>query len=153
MNQISYVLLEEVVPEELLVLLNKEKTRAHLMEHPPFTVDTVKEWVKAKAEVNTSPGCKVRAVLVDGKLAGWCGIQFENGYYEIAIVIGENYWGLGKGIFRDLMDWAKGLGHQEVLIHFLYTRPEYKFLRKIAKSVYSSELAGTRFTTYELAVI
>ncbi|MCF7981581.1 MAG: GNAT family N-acetyltransferase [Pseudomonadales bacterium] len=105
-----------------------------------------------KIEVDSFPGCKVRAIVVDGQLAGWCGIQFEDEKYEIAIVLDDGYWGLGKTIFRDLMGWAKELGHQTIFIHFLYTRPEYKFLRKISKNVFKSEFLGSKFTTYELAV-
>ncbi len=50
------------------------------------------------------------------------------------------------------MVWAKDFNHKTVFIHFLYTRPEYKFLRKIAKNVSQSELYGSQFTTYELEV-
>ena len=97
-------------------------------------------------------GCKVRGVLVDQELAGWCGIQLENGKYEIAIVLDQKHWGLGRKIFREIMGWAKDLGHQTLLIHFFHTRPEYKFLRKISKNMYESELLGNKFTTYEIAV-
>ena len=76
----------------------------------------------------------------------------EDEKYEIAIVIDDDYWGLGIKIFREIMNWAKELDHRTVFIHFLHTRPEYKFLRKISKNVYESELLGSKFTTYELAV-
>ena len=60
--------------------------------------------------------------------------------------------GLGKKVFYDIMRWAKDLGHDEVFIHFLHTRPEYRFLRKISKDVYESEFLGNKFTTYQLEV-
>jgi GNAT superfamily N-acetyltransferase len=83
---------------------------------------------------------------------GWCGIQQEGGEYEIALVLDDRYWGLGRKIFRELMSWATELGHQTVYVHFLHTRPEYKFLRKIANSVYENEIMGNKFTTYRLSV-
>ena len=152
MNGVEYVKLSEVNPAEFVPLLNKQKIRKHLINHPLFDEQTAKAWLEAKVGVDSYQGCKVRAIFVDKQLAGWCGIQLEDEKYEIAIVIDDDYWGLGIKIFREIMSWAKELGHRTVFIHFLHTRPEYKFLRKISKNVYESELLGSKFTTYELAV-
>lgn len=152
MNCIEYVKLNEVNPTDFLPLLNKRKIREHLIDHRLFDAGTVKAWLEKKIEVDSCQGCKVRAIIVDKQLAGWCGIQLEDEKYEIALVLDDDYWGLGRKIFREIMVWTKDLGHKTVFIHFLYTRPEYKFLRKISKNVYESELLGSKFTTYELAV-
>ena len=152
MNCVEYIKLDEVSPKEFVLLLNKQNIRKHLIDHQLFDIETVKAWIETKIEVDSSKGCKVRAIVVNQQLAGWCGIQLEDGKYEIAIVIDNNYWGLGRKIFREIMVWAKEFGHKTVFIHFLYTRPEYKFLRKISKNVYKSELFGNKFTTYEIAV-
>ena len=152
MNCVEYIKLDEVNPKEFVLLLNKQNIRKHLIDHQLFDIETVKAWIETKIEVDSSKGCKVRAIVVNQQLAGWCGIQLEDGKYEIAIVIDNNYWGLGRKIFREIMVWAKEFGHKTVFIHFLYTRPEYKFLRKISKNVYKSELFGNKFTTYEIAV-
>lgn len=152
MDCIEYIKLDEVNPEEFVALLNKQKIREHLIAHELFDLETIKAWIETKIEVDSSKGCKVRAIVVNQQLAGWCGIQLEDENYEIAIVIDSKYWGLGRKIFREIMTWAKEFGHKTVFIHFLYTRPEYKFLRKISKNVYESELFGNKFTTYEIAV-
>ena len=149
---IEYVKLDEVDPAEFLPLLNSQKIREHLVDHPVFDAETVRAWLAAKIEVDTSQGCKVRAIVVNAQLAGWCGIQLEGGEYEIAVVLDDDYWGLGGRVFREIMGWAKDLGHETVFIHFLHTRPEYGFLRRVAKNVYESELMGSKFRTYELAV-
>jgi len=152
MNSIDYVKLNEVNPNEFILLLNKHKIREHLIEHEMFDESRVKDWIDKKMQVDSSEGCKVRAIVINKQLAGWCGIQLEDNKFEIAVVIDEGYWGLGRKIFRDIMYWAKELGHETVYIHFLHTRPEYKYFRKISKNVYQSELLGNKFTTYELAV-
>ena len=152
MNNIVYVKLNEVKPSEFIPLLNKHKIREHLIEHELFDENTVKDWLESKIIVDSSQGCKVRAIEIDKQLAGWCGIQLEDKKYEIAIVIDQGYWGLGRRIFQDIISWAKELGHETIYIHFLYTRPEYKYLRKISKKAYESELLGSKFTTYELVV-
>lgn len=152
MKPIEYRTLNQIDPDPLLSLLNKERVRAHLMNHQPFDRESLQLWIKTKIEMDTTPGCRVRAIVVDGQCIGWCGIQNDNNDYEIAVVLDDSYWGLGPKIFRDLMAWAKELGHQTISIHFLHTRPAYKFLTKIAQSVHESQLLGNRFTTYTLAV-
>ena len=152
MHYIEYVKFNEVKPEDFVPLLNKQKIREHLSDHHLFDVESVKAWVAQKIEVDAIKGCKIRAVFVEKQLAGWCGIQLDHEKYELAVVIDDDYWGLGRLIFRELMLWAKAFGHKTVFIHLLYTRPEYKFLRKISKNVCESELLGSKFRTYELVV-
>lgn len=152
MNTLNYLPFDQVNPDDFIDLLNKPKIRKHLIGHDQFTPDSVRSWMQSKIGVDAEPGCRVRAVTCDHTLMGWCGIQHEEGQYEIAIVIDEQFWGQGRKIFQQLMAWAKELGHQEVFIHFLHTRPEYRFLKKIASRVYETELFGSRFTTYQLPV-
>jgi hypothetical protein len=130
MPTIEYVEFSEINPKNFLPLLNKLKIRDHLIPHELFDIVTTAAWMESKIEVDTSRGCKVRAINVDNKLIGWCDIQFEDGKCEIAIVIDDSSWGLGIKIFHEIMNWAKIIGHKEVYIHFLHTRPKYKCLQK-----------------------
>lgn len=113
---------------------------------------TATAWLETKIAIDNSPGCRVRAILVDNQLAGWCGIQPDGDRHELAVVLDDAHWGLGRRLFGEMMGWARELGHAAVLIHLLHTRPEYRFLQKIAKNSYKNELLGNQFTTYELAV-
>ena len=152
MNTVEYPKFNTIDPSDFLPLLNSKKIRKHLIEHELFTIDTLKTWMRSKMEVDATSGCKVRGIVYEGELAGWCGIQFEEGKYELAIIIDDKFWGLGKKVFKDMMCWAKELEHGEVYLHLLHTRPEYKFLKKIAKNVYEAEFFGSKFTTYQLMV-
>ena len=152
MTKINYIKLEEVNPDELITLLNKSKIREHLIEHQLFDSKTIEWWVQDKSKMNSIDGCKVRGIVANDIFAGWCGIQFEEGKYEIAIVLDDKFWGLGKKVFRDMLLWAKQLGHSEIFIHFLHTRPEYKFLQKISTNVFETEILGNKFTTYQVSV-
>jgi len=152
MDQPKYLKFDEINIDELVVLLNKPVIRKHLIEHEVFDTVSAKLWIEEKIKVNEVTGCRVRGVYINTDLVGWCGIQLEKGNYELAIVIDEKVWGLGKTIFKDIMKWAKEMGHTEVFIHFLHTRPEYKFLSKVAKNVFITELYGNKFTTYQLSV-
>lgn len=152
MKKLEYAKLDDVNIKDFMDLLNKQKIREHLIEHELFNLDTVSSWIKEKIKVSNTQGCRVRGIYVNNTLAGWCGIQLEEGKYEIAIVLDDIFWGLGKSVFFEMIGWAKEFSHDEVFIHFLHTRPEYKFLRKISKNVYETEIFGNKFTSYQLAV-
>ncbi len=152
MSILEYLKLDEINPKDFVCLLNKQKVREHLIEHELFVLESVESWVKQKMEVDSIPGCKVRAIITNAQLIGWCGIQLENEKYEVAFVIDEKFWGIGKVVFQEIIRWAMIIGHDELFIHFHHTRPEYKFLRKISKNVYKSELLGSKFTTYQIAI-
>ncbi|GAB2190545.1 hypothetical protein MAH1_21530 [Sessilibacter sp. MAH1] len=151
-SELRFVDLDVVNKKRLKDLLNKKNIRTHLMGHDEFTDSSLQEWIDGKQQVNAQPGCRVQAVLVEGQLAGWCGIQLENGNPEIAIVIDQKFWGLGRRIFEQLMIWAEEFKHEFVFIHFLETRPEYRFLKKISESVYETTLYNHKFMTYKIPV-
>jgi RimJ/RimL family protein N-acetyltransferase len=152
MKNIEYINLQDLDRIELLKVLNKEKVREHLVSHDEFDEALLEKWVSDKVEVDLSKGCKIKGIRVNGLVAGWCGIQFENEAYELAIVLDDEYWGIGISVFKDAMKWAFELGHSYVVLHLLNTRPEYKFLRKMASRVYESTLFGQKYTSYELRV-
>lgn len=152
MTELSYVELAELDPEALRILMNKQKTRQHLMDYELFDATTIKSWLQEKAQMDQLVGCRVRGILSDDTLAGWCGIQREGDRYELAIVLDEAFWGAGKRVFTEMMRWAQELGHQEVLIHLLHTRPEFKFLRRMSNRVFTTHMHGNLFTTYQIPV-
>lgn len=150
--ELHYLPLDEADPSELIALLNQPRVRTHLVEHVAFDRASIARWVAAKMDVDNTPGCRVRAVMVKGRLAGWCGIQPDEGGYEIGIVLADEFWGAGKPIFIDMMAWAREFGHEEVRIHLLETRREYRFLQRLASRVDGSMLMGRNFRTYHLPV-
>jgi len=48
------------------------------------------------------------AFVIDGRFAGWGGLQPENGDADLALVLHPNYWGMGKAIYRRIIDEAFG---------------------------------------------
>ena len=144
--------LHEVRAEDLLPLLNDETLRKHLIDHPPLDAARVRAWMDDKRRIDALPGRRVRAVLIDGRLAGWCGLQPDEEGVEIAIVIARAGWGRGLAIFNEMMGWARSMGHQELVFHLLGTRPLYKSLARRATRVTKRTLSGHPFTTYYFSV-
>ena len=152
MDNIEFVEFKLVNPDDFLSIVNAESLRVHLIDHAYFDSVSIRQWMSEKSHIDAMEGCRVRAVFVGGRLAGWCGIQPDDSGFEIAIVISKDNWGVGIRIFKELMRWAKELGHKELAFHLLETRPEYKFLRKKSTKVQKTELMGRVFTTYSIPV-
>ncbi len=152
MREIEYVKFDDVDPNQFIDVLNEESIRGHLISHKLFDSDSVQAWVAGKTSSGEETGCRIRAVFVDDTLVGWCGIQKDSSNYEIAIVISQSAWGIGTHLFRDLMAWAKELGHSQVVIHLLESRPVYKALEKRALKTTVTEMLGRKFRTYFFTV-
>ena len=152
MNEIKYVSFDQIQQESLLSIVNDKALRKHLIDHPHFTSESINKWIISKVQEESIPGCRVRAVIIDGVLAGWCGIQADDDGFEIAIVISKEFWGAGISIFSTMMNWAKELGHKEIIFHLLETRPEYRVLKRKATKVQKTKLLGRNFTTYFISV-
>ena len=103
MKTIEYISLQDIDRQALLTILNKETLRKHLVAHNAFDDALLDEWIAGKVSVDATEGCRVRGILIDGAVAGWCGIQFENQAYELAIVLDEACWGAGVSVFKDMM--------------------------------------------------
>ena len=151
MKGLQYCALSAADQAALLALVNSAEVRSHLVEHPEFDRTTLAEWVSSKMEIHEHPQYCVYAVLEDNELAGWCGIQPDDDGAELAIVISKAHWGLGLRVFRDMMEWSRKVGHEEVLFHLLETRRHYRALEKMAKEVRRSERLGRTFSTYVLS--
>jgi len=152
MSKPKYEKMKDINPDYFISVLNDKKIRNHLVAHGLFDSFTIREWVKEKTKYDNMQGCRLRAIIVDNKLAGWCGIQKDNENYEIAMVISKTYWGLGTLVFRDLRSWANELGHNEVTVHLLETRPEYRFLTKVSTKSYKTKMLGRNFMTYHIPI-
>lgn len=152
MRKIEYLRFNQVNPKDLMVVVNEGSLRTHLIDHPYFDVTSIQAWMEDKIKIEAMQGCRIRAVFIDGVLAGWCGIQPDDNGFELAIVISQRFWGCGVSIFKTLMRWAKELEHKEVLFHLLGSRREYKALHKMATKTHKTELEGRRFTTYYFPV-
>ncbi|MCH7350083.1 GNAT family N-acetyltransferase [Aeromonas sp. MR7] len=143
---------DDVTAQDFLPLLNDATIRKHLIDHPRFDLPRVGCWMDDKMRINQQPRCRVRAVLIHGQLAGWCGIQPDEDGVELAIVIDQAHWGAGIAIFREMMCWAREMGHTEVRFHLLDSRPAYVALASKACRVEKRRLSGRMFTTYCLSV-
>lgn len=152
MNEIHYLELDRVNPGELAHLLNKARVRQHLAAHPAFDAASIDAWLAHKRAIDALPGCRIRALSIDGRLAGWAGIQPLDGEPEIALVLDDAHWGRGGEIFRQLLGWAREFGHASVALWLPLSRREYGFLRLQSRRISLRAWQGETFRVYELAL-
>jgi len=123
------------------------------MPHDQFNHESLAKWIKQKNDCDARAGCRVRGILINQRLAGWCGIQDDNPGYEVAIILAKPFWGYGKHIVATMWSWAKELGHSELIIHLHESRPNYKFLSKLANNkITKSTKSGNAFNSYRVSV-
>ncbi|MFV2055472.1 MAG: GNAT family N-acetyltransferase [Thiohalomonadales bacterium] len=151
---IEYVNLSTCNSAELISILNSEDVRKHLMPHEQFNDELLDKWIKQKNACDAGAGCRIRGILIDQQLAGWCGIQNDPLGYEIAIILDKPFWGYGKLIFKAMLAWAKEFGHSELIIHLHESRASYQFLKKLSKNkVTKSVILGNKFNSYHIPVV
>ena len=134
-------------------LLNSDVVRKYLVRHPQFTDATFHEWLEGKIAVDQTPGCRLREVHCDGKLGGWCGVQLESGEFEMALVLSPTCWGRGQEIVKEIIEWARELGHKQLHAHLPQSRPQTKALNKLfGPPVGVSHINGDVFSTYRIEI-
>ena len=84
MSNIHYLSFKQADSKALMAVVNEDALRKHLVDHPYFDETSIQAWVQEKIDTDEMPGCRVRVVVIDGVLAGWCGIQPDEHGVEIA---------------------------------------------------------------------
>ncbi len=150
---IDYIKLSQCSVDELVSVLNSDDVREHLMPHERFDRTSLANWIDQKEVCDSLAGCRIRAIMLDQQLAGWCGIQNDSAGYEVAIILAKPFWGYGKVIFKTMLAWAREFGHREVVIHLHESRPRYKFLSQLSENkVIRTEILGNKFNSYFIQV-
>jgi len=110
------------------------------------------EWVAGKENQWERYGYGPWAFIVDGKFAGWGGLQFEDGDADLGLVLHPDYWGMGKIIYDEIIKHAFGeMGFESVTILLPPTRTRVKGIQRLGFQLDGEvELCGERFIRYRL---
>ena len=72
-----------------------------------FDDNACEQFIAAKENLWVEFGYGPWAFVVEGEFAGWGGLQPENGDADLALVLHPRYWGVGKVIYKRIIDIAK----------------------------------------------
>lgn len=110
------------------------------------------EWVAGKEKQWEEFGYGPWAFVIDGKFAGWGGLQYENGDADLGLVLHPDFWGMGKTIYDEIIARAFGeMGFETVTILFPPSRTRVKAILRLGFQLDGEvELYGERWIRYRL---
>lgn len=145
--KLEFKRLPEADKADIIELMNHPQVRREM----PLTSDNFSEadcdkFIAEKESLWREFGFGPWAFVLDGKFAGWGGIQPENGDADLGIVLHPRFWGMGKTIYDEIMKRAFGeMGFASVTILFPPTRTRVRGILKLG-----FQPDGERFIRYRL---
>ena len=111
-----------------------------------------KDWIAGKERMWQEHGYGPWAFVIDGKFAGWGGLQPEEGDADLGLVLHPDYWGHGIVIYKEIIRRAfEEMGFKSVIILFPPTRTRIKGILRLGfKEDGELEIGGERFIRYRL---
>jgi len=100
---LKLIRLSEIGYAEIIALHTDPRVLRHMpLAGGDFNESECKKWVESKERQWEINGYGPWAFLIDGKFAGWGGLQLENGDADLALVLSHEYWGFGKTLYREI---------------------------------------------------
>jgi hypothetical protein len=90
--------------------------------------------------------------VVDGRFAGWGGLQPEDGEADLALVLHPHFWGIGRALAGEILRRAFGqMGFESVTVLFPPTRTRIRAILRLGFHPDGEvAIAGERFLRYRL---
>ena len=143
--------LPKVDKADLVELMNHPLVRRQMpLTSDRFTENDAQNFVEGKERLWAEHGYGPWAFFVDGRFAGWGGLQYEAGDADLGIVLHPNYWGKGKAIYDEVMRRAFGeMGFSSVTILLPPSRTRVRGITQLGfEQDGELEIGGERFIRY-----
>ena len=112
--------MSSINPEEYIRLHANPLVRRHMpLMGEEFDLETCREWIKGKERMWEEHGIGPWAIRIDGRFAGWGGLQAEEGEADLGMVLHPDFWGYGKAVLDMIIRWAfneKGIKSLTILL-------------------------------------
>lgn len=151
--EIEFKHLPQVAKADLIALMTHPLVRRQMpLTSDDFGEADCDEFVAAKERLWAEHGYGPWAFFVDGRFAGWGGLQPENGEPDLGLVLHPDYWGLGKTFYDRIIQRAFGeMGFATLTVLFPPTRTRVKGLLRLGfRPDGEVEVEGERFIRYRL---
>jgi RimJ/RimL family protein N-acetyltransferase len=145
--------LKEINRAEIVALNTNPLVRRQMpLSDGNFDEAECREWVEGKEKQWEEYGYGPWAFMIDGKFAGWGGLQYENGDADLGLVLHPDYWGMGKTIYEEMIRRAFGeMGFESVTILLPPARKHVKGIFRLGfQSDGAVEIDSERFIRYRL---
>lgn len=145
--------LSEINQAEIIALNTNPLVRRQMpLSNDDFGEAECRVWVAGKERQWEQYGYGPWAFIVDGKFAGWGGLQYEQGDADLGLVLHPDFWGMGKIIYDEIIRRAFGeMELASVTILLPPTRTRVKGIRRLGFQLDGEvEIDGERFIRYRL---
>ena len=150
---IEFVRLTEVDKTDIIKLMNNPLVRRQMpLTSDNFSTEECIGFVNGKENLWQENGFGPWAFIVDGRFAGWGGLQPEDGDVDVGIVLHPDYWGLGKELFDRITAFAfEEKGFESVIILLPPSRTRVKGVLRLGfQPDGETEIFSERFIRYRL---
>jgi RimJ/RimL family protein N-acetyltransferase len=151
--RIELVRMSQIANAEYVALNNHPLVRRLMpLSDGNFDEQQCQAWVAGKEKQWEEFGYGPWAFLIDGKFAGWGGLQNENGDADLGLVLHPDYWGAGKAIYEEIIKRAFGeFKLESVTILFPPERTRIKAILRLGFQPDGEvEIEGQKFIRYRL---
>lgn len=145
--------LTEIDRAIIIDLLNHPLVKKYMpLSLPHVGEKEYSDFINAKEAIWTTHHFGPQAYLKNGTFIGWGGLQPDDGDFELALVLHPDYWGYGKHIYKELIEYAfQELKLPSVVIYFPPTRTRIKgLLRAGFQKDGETAFSGCQFIRYRL---
>ena len=102
--KIEFRRLDEVDKKEIIDLMNNPLVRRQLpLAKEVFDDKAYQKCIQIKNNLWKKHGYGPWAFFMNKKFVGWGGLQYEEGYPDLALILHPKYWGKGKGIYKHII--------------------------------------------------
>ena len=117
-----------------------------------YSDDWIQTWISAKESTWEEEGIGPWSIWLNGEFVGWAGLEPEDNYLGIAIVIHQEYWGHGKSIIRLMLNkWGPKIQGRKVIVDFPESRRSELWASRFGLAkIGQFDLSGFTFHRYEL---
>src|SRR5215217_8630983 len=150
---IEFKRLSEIDRADMIRLGNDPLVRRHMPLSSGIFDDAAYEtFIADKERLWEEHGYGPWAFFVDGKFAGWGGLQPEEGDADVALVLHPDYWGTGRAIYEEIVARAfGGMGFDSVTALLPRSRVSFRGLMRLGfEPDGETEIGGERFIRYRL---
>ena len=150
---IEFKQLTEVAQQDIIDLMNSGLVRRQMpLLKVEFTRADCERFVASKSKMWAEHGYGVWAFVVEGRFAGWGGVQPDEGEADLALVLHPDFWGIGKTLYPMIIEKAFGeLGLASVVVLFPPTRTRVQGLLRLGfKEETRLQVGDETFIRYRL---
>ncbi|MBX2828575.1 MAG: GNAT family N-acetyltransferase [Flavobacteriaceae bacterium] len=131
--EIQFKRLTEVEKEDIIELMNLPLVRRQMpLLKGIFTLEDCDAFVANKEALWAQFGYGPWGFVVNDRFAGWGGIQDEEGEADLALVLHPDFWGMGKTLYKKIIEKAFGeLGLESIVVLFPPSRTRVQGLLRL----------------------